>query len=237
MELDNRERRFYMHRIERNLKTVNETIAKACERCGRDPQDVKLVGVTKTVGIEEIEILRQLGLRRMGENRVQAAKEKLPQVAALDIEWHMIGHLQTNKVNAALELFQYFHSVDRLKLARAISQRAEDEQPVPILIEVNVSGEQAKHGCSLTDLDELVTQVDALPGVELKGLMTMAPFVEDEKVLRSVFRGLREARDEINERGLTGKPLTELSMGMTNDYVYAVEEGATFVRVGSALFE
>lgn len=226
-----------MHRIERNLKTVNETIAKACERCGRDPQDVKLVGVTKTVGIEEIEILRQLGLRRMGENRVQAAKEKLPQVAALDIEWHMIGHLQTNKVNAALELFQYFHSVDRLKLARAISQRAEDEQPVPILIEVNVSGEQAKHGCSLTDLDELVTQVDALPGVELKGLMTMAPFVEDEKVLRSVFRGLREARDEINERGLTGKPLTELSMGMTNDYVYAVEEGATFVRVGSALFE
>jgi len=240
-----------MNRIERNLAEVRESIACSAEKTGRDPAEIKLVCVSKTVGLPEIRELHRLGERLIGENRLQDAREKIVQLPGLEVEWHMIGHLQTNKVKLALDLFQFIHSVDSLRLAREISRRAEMlEVSVPILIEVNVSGEESKFGVPLEarapDPEEkepalgvfdLVPRVVALPGIDLRGLMTMAPFVDDPETTRPFFRKLRELRDEINDRCFTPRPLQELSMGMTNDFPVAVEEGATFVRVGSALFK
>ena len=237
--------------LKTNLETVRSNIARSAEKVGRDPAEVKLVCVTKTVGIQEIEQLHDLGEEMFGESRVQDARRKIFQVPSLPAKWHLIGHLQTNKVKHALDLFQYIHSVDNLRLAKEISHRAEMlEISIPILIEVNVSGEASKFGTPLEShspksregnpvlgIFDLIPEVVRLPGLSFRGLMAMAPFVEDAEEVRPVFRRLRELRDEINQLGLTPYPLTELSMGMTNDYKVAIEEGATFVRVGSALFE
>jgi len=239
-----------MSRIERNLAEVRATLVRSAEKAGRDPAEVKLVCVTKTVGLAEIEELHRLGERRIGENRVQDARKKIAQAPTLEVEWHLIGHLQTNKVKLALELFKFIHSVDSLRVAEEISKRAQRLKiSVPVLIEVNVSEEASKYGVPLErraagpeeqeplpGLFELAPRIAALPGVQLQGLMTMAPLVDDPESVRPVFRRLRQARDAINEQGLTPTPLKELSMGMTNDYPVAVEEGATYVRIGSALF-
>ena len=233
-----------MNPIKENLKRVRENIARAADKAGRNPAEINLVCVTKSVGIPEIRELFQLGQRFIGENRVQDARRKIAEIPSLGIEWHLIGHLQTNKVKLALDLFQYFHAVDSLRLAEEISKRAEAlEIRVPLLIEVNVSGEGSKFGCPVEGtadclgVYDLASQVSRLPGLDLQGLMTMAPFDQHENVVRPVFRRLREIRDEINSRSLTPKPLLELSMGMSGDYPIAVEEGATYVRIGTALFE
>lgn len=240
-----------MNRIEGNLAEVRATIARSAEKVGRDPDEVKLVCVTKMVGLAEIEELCRLGERRLGENRIQDARKKIVQVPALDVDWHLIGHLQTNKVKLALELFRMIHSVDTLRLAQEISRRAEMlETRVPVLLEVNVSGEASKYGVPVegrpasgqepepvAGVFDLAPLVAALPGVDLRGLMTMAPYESDPEATRPVFRRLRQLRDEINSRSLVARPLEELSMGMTNDYPVAVEEGATWVRIGSALFQ
>lgn len=239
-----------MTRTEQNLQTVRNTIARAAEKSGRDPSLVKLVCVTKTVGIQEIQELFRLGERLMAENRVQEARKKIALIPSLEVEWHLIGHLQTNKVKQALDLFRYFHSVDSLRLAQELSRRASMLGiKVPFLIEVNVSGEDSKYGVSIETPEgeaqkeepvlgvyDLVAEVVQLPGLDLQGLMTMAPLVDDPETVRPVFRRLRQIRDEINDRRLTPSPLRELSMGMSNDYPVAIEEGATFVRIGSALF-
>jgi len=239
-----------MASLESNLKMVRETIARSAEKAGRDASEVKLLCVTKTVGIAEIQQLYRLGERRIGESRVQSAGKKIAQIPSLGVEWHLIGHLQTNKVKHSLDLFQMIHSVDSLHLAEAISKRATMLEIVfPILIEVNVSGEASKYGVPLETLQpetegqepvwglvDLTARIARLPGLEMRGLMTMAPFDADAEAVRPVFRKLRQLRDELNQRGLTPQPLVELSMGMTNDYPVAVEEGATYVRIGSALF-
>jgi hypothetical protein len=234
--------------IEKNLKEVRRRISEAADRSGRQAHEIELVCVTKTVGVPEIEALYQLGQRQFGENRIQHAREKIAQLPSLQAEWHMIGHLQRNKVKQALEMFQVLQSVDSLRLAEQISRRAKMlETRVPVYLEVNVSGEQSKYGVPLETgrgpdgkermgLFDLVTKLVVLPELDLRGLMTMAPFVDDPEQVRPVFRRLRELRDEINQRELTVRPLAGLSMGMTNDFEVAIEEGATCVRIGSALF-
>lgn len=210
------------------LDAVRGRIAAACARAGRDPAGVTIVAVSKSFGPDAVLDLYRAGQRHFGENRVQEAAAKIPEVARAGATpvWHLVGHLQTNKVTAALRLFAILHSVDSLKLAEAIARRA--ERPVDILLEVNVAREPAKYGFDPSEVSRAVKAVSQLPNLNLRGLMTVAPLVENPEDVRPVFRTLRELRD--------AHGLAELSMGMTNDFEVAVEEGATLVRIGRALF-
>ena len=224
----------YEH-IARNLDAIRDRVTAAAERAGRTPDDVTLVCVTKTRTLDEIRAALDWGVPVLGESRVQEAAEKVPKLPHT-VVWHLVGHLQRNKVKHAIELFDMIHSVDTLRLAEEIESRAAAAQEiVPVLIEVNVAGEQSKFGATPDETVALAETMGRMPNVDLAGLMTMAPFVEDAETVRTVFRGLRELRDRIrDEHGLA---LPHLSMGMTQDYEVAVEEGATMVRIGSAVFE
>ena len=211
-----------------NLRRVRERVAAACERAGRSPDEVTIVGVGKTFPPEAIAEACRAGLADIGENRVQEALRKIPLVEAhgLHPRWHLVGHLQTNKAKTAVSLFAIIHSVDSLHLAEALSKRA--DQPVPVLLEVNVAGEASKFGFAPEEVAQAYRRIAALPNLDLQGLMTVAPFVTDPEEVRPVFRRLRELRDELG--------LRELSMGMTDDFEVAIDEGATMVRIGRAIF-
>ncbi|HMM40453.1 MAG TPA: YggS family pyridoxal phosphate-dependent enzyme [Thermomicrobiales bacterium] len=217
------------------IAAVQERIAIAVERAGRDAGSVTLVGVSKTVGRPEVDAAYAAGLRHFGENRVQDAVAKFAGVPN-DLVLHLIGSLQTNKVRHAVGRFDLIHSVDRLSLIDALQARCASEGVVQsILLQVNVAGEDQKHGCAP---DEAAAHVEAVlirPNLELRGLMTMAPLTTAPEETRPVFAGLRELRDRL-QLEYPDAPLNELSMGMTNDYEVAVEEGATIVRVGRAIF-
>lgn len=217
-----------------NLARVRSRIAEAARRAGRRPEDVLLVAVTKTVAAERVREAMGLGLRVFGENRVQEAREKVPQIAGAS--WHLIGTLQRNKVKEALRLFEVIHSVDSTALAEEISRRAAQDgrAPVGVLIEVNISGEAQKHGVSPEQAGAVAAAAARLPGLRLRGLMGMAPIVSEPAEARPYFRRLREIRDRAQDAA--GAALPELSMGMTEDFEIAVEEGATMVRIGRALF-
>jgi len=235
--------------IENNLAKVRERMAAAARRAGRSLDKVTLVAVTKTHPVHVVRQAYKAGLREFGENRVGEAEAKIPafqQVAPPEPpRWHMIGHLQRRKVRLALALFQLFHSVDSLRLAQRIERiAAEDEKVVPVLLEVNVSGEASKYGFELSSAKpekereaffEQVEQVLALPHLEIRGLMTMAPIVSDPEQARPVFVNLRTLRDTLSRR-FPGADWRELSMGMTDDFEVAIEEGATMIRVGRAIF-
>jgi pyridoxal phosphate enzyme (YggS family) len=210
------------------IGAVRARIAAACERAGRSPDHVTLIAVTKTHSADAIAAAYSAGLRDFGENRVQEALPKIEALrdAGITPRWHLVGHLQTNKVRSAVEAFDILHSVDSERLARAISERA--LQPVPVLLEVNAGGEQSKFGVAPQEAGTLAEIIGELPNVELRGLMTVAPRVEDPEDARPVFRLLRELRDAIGVR--------DLSMGMTDDFEVAIEEGSTMVRVGRAIF-
>ncbi len=215
-----------------NLKSLQAEIAAAARKAGRDPQEVLLLAVTKTVGIEDVRRAAALGLQDFGENRLQEAAQKLQ--AFSDLRWHFIGHLQTNKVKQVLESFSLIHSLDRLTLAKELQRWGDRlEKEIEALIQVNVSGEDSKFGLEPSQLPDFLLEISELPRIKVKGLMTMAPWVEDPEEVRPLFRQLRELR-QANARPCL--PLHQLSMGMTNDYAIAVEEGATIVRIGSALF-
>lgn len=221
--------------IERNLAEVRGRIAAACLRSGRRPEAVELVAATKGARVEEIAVLAELGVRHMGESRMQDAADKIP-AAPAGIEWHMIGHLQRNKVRKALEMFAAVDSVDSARLAAEISRRAAPTgRTVPILLEVNTGGEEAKYGVPPEGLWRLAEKICVLPNIRLEGLMTMAPFTDDMDVCRRCFALLRKAAERLS--GLDERiEMRRLSMGMSRDYEAAVEEGATEVRLGSALF-
>lgn len=210
------------------LDGVRRRIAAACERSGRTPDEVTLIAVVKGFPARVIRDAVAAGITDLGENRVQEAQAKRPELADLPagVVWHMVGHLQTNKVKAALGLFDIIDSVDSLRLAEAISGQA--EQPVPIFLEVNVAGEPSKYGITIADLPELLEPISRLPNVDVRGLMTIAPIAADPEDVRPVFRQLREAAGSLGLHGL--------SMGMTDDFEVAIEEGATHVRIGRALF-
>ena len=217
------------------MEDVRAKIAAACKRAGRSPDDVEIIAVTKTHGAEVVKEAWDAGLRIVGENKVQEAAWKKP-ASVTGPMWHLIGHLQSNKVRKALELFDFFHSVDTIALADRMNAIAQDVGASPhILLEVNVSGEKSKSGMKPEEVADVLSHIaQDCPRITVEGLMTMAPFSENPEDARPYFRRLRELRDAM-ERSL-GIGLPRLSMGMSGDYGVAVEEGATWVRLGTVLF-
>lgn len=223
-----------MPSIAENLESVRANISAAASRSGRDASLVDLIAVSKTYPADVIREAVDAGQELFGENRVQEALIKIPNLPC-SIRWHLIGHLQSNKVRKALPLFELIHGVDSTDLARDIDRIAAEEGMHPrILLEVNVSGEGSKHGFSPENLERELDGLLALPRVQVEGFMTMAPLAQDPESARPYFAALRELRDRLAEKA--GIPLGTLSMGMSGDYQVAVEEGATLVRVGSAIF-
>ncbi len=222
-----------------NITRVRERITAAAARAGRNDSEVTLVVVTKTRTPEEITAAFEGGVRHFGENRVEEAEAKFPQLDLPDTTWHMIGHLQSRKAARALDCFDVVHSVDSVKLARRLDHlSAERGQVARVLVEVNVSGEASKYGLALSDrkgLEATVAEMARLPHLSVEGLMTVAFITDDPEEVRPVFAQLRALRDELQERYPQSR-WQHLSMGMTDDYEVAVEEGATMVRVGRAIF-
>ena len=224
----------YEH-VARNLQRVRERIEAACARAGREPDEVTLVAVSKTFPPEAIEAAVRAGVRDIGENRVQEAYEKYQRLGRI-ATWHLVGHLQTNKAKRAVQFFDWVHSVDSVHLAKELSKRCEAlQREVNVLVEVNTSGEESKYGVRPEEAAELVEEVAELPGLRLQGLMTIAAIVPEPEEARSYFRLLRELRDDLVRRGIV-ESLPHLSMGMTDDFEVAIEEGATMVRIGRAIF-
>ncbi|HMV50645.1 MAG TPA: YggS family pyridoxal phosphate-dependent enzyme [Blastocatellia bacterium] len=223
------------------LETINQRIAAACQRAGRDFSEVTLVAVSKTVAPPLIRQAIEAGVRVLGENRVQEAATKIPELEDLaarhNVAWHLIGHLQSNKARRAVELFSVVQSVDSFKLAARLDGIAgELGKRLPVFLEINLGGEDSKAGVSPNEVLPLCEQVSKLAHLELKGLMAVPPFLDDPEQVRPFFRRLRHLRDEALQSGIVGESFRELSMGMSNDFEVAIEEGATLVRVGTALF-
>lgn len=222
--------------IAENLAAVEKNIIDACERAGRSREEVTLISVSKTKPPEMIEEAYQLGKREFGENKAQEMKEKHALLPG-DIKWHFIGHLQTNKVKYVVGRACLIHSVDSLRLAEAIEQESAKKDVVSrILLEVNVAGEESKFGLKPEDTLALARQIARLPHVQIRGLMTIAPYVDDPEQNREVFRRLRELSVDIGSKNIDNVSMGVLSMGMTGDYQVAIEEGATYVRVGTGIF-
>jgi PLP dependent protein len=225
-----------------NLESVVERVHSAAQRKGRSPDSVLLVAVSKTQPAELIQVAYDAGIRDFGENRLEEALPKMEALSDLDdIRWHMIGHIQSRKAQHAVSGFELVHSVDRLKLARRLNQFAVRSNTIlPILLECNVSGEDSKSGWAATDSDTWgaiipeFSQIVALPNLEIKGLMTMAPWVKDDAILRPVFQRLKQFQSFLQRE--TDGNWNELSMGMTDDFEIAIEEGASIVRIGRAIF-
>ncbi len=213
---------------------VNDTIAAACQRANRSPADVQLIAVTKTVPTDIIAQAYSAGLRVFGENRVQEAQPKIGALPA-DIEWHFIGHLQSNKARAAASLFDTIHSVDSVRLGKRLAARAAAGQAIRMLLQVNLTGKASQSGFAPEEVGAAVAALAGEPGVALAGLMTIAPQVTDPEAARPWFRQLAALHRDL-ATAAAGHPWRHLSMGMTEDYPIAIEEGATLVRVGRALF-
>jgi pyridoxal phosphate enzyme (YggS family) len=213
------------------LEKVEQRIAVACENAGRPRASVRLLAVSKTKPPEAVREAAACGLRLFGENRVQEAQSKIP-LCPNHLEWHLIGHLQTNKARVAARFFQMIHSVDSLKLLKALDSHA--ETTLPVLLQVNVSGEAAKFGMKPDEVAGVIDTANQLQKVEVHGLMTIPPFAPDPEKTRIHFAALRQLRDRLQEE--TGTPLPELSMGMSHDLEVAIEEGSTWVRIGTDLF-
>ena len=222
-----------------NIAQVQANIAQAAERVRRRPDEVKLVAVSKTKPVELVKVAYELGLHDFGENRVQDALPKIAEFRHAGLEpvtWHMIGHLQRNKVNKVVGSFNSVQSVDSLQLAQALNMHAAElETRIAVLLQVNISGEESKEGMTAEGTLALAPQIVALAQLDVQGLMTVAPQVQDPEEVRPVFRALRELRDRLREQ-VPNSTWQHLSMGMTDDYRIAIEEGATIVRVGRAIF-
>lgn len=219
-----------------NIMGIRQRMAAAANRCGRNHEDIKLMAVSKTVPPERVHEAIKAGITWFGENYVQEAREKIPAIGQ-NVSWHMIGHLQTNKVKYVVHLFDWIHSVDRLELAKELDRRAaQNQRTLKVLIEVNVSGEVSKNGVEPSQVLELVRQISVMPNLDVQGLMTMPPFFENPEDARPFFIALRELRDKIASENIPAVQMKELSMGMTGDFEVAIEEGATIIRVGRAIF-
>ncbi len=222
--------------VKENLEKVHENIKKACEKAGRDPKEVTLISVSKTKPIPMLEEAYTAGSRDFGENKVQEIIDKYPQLAS-DIRWHMIGHLQRNKVKYIIDKTALIHSVDSLRLAQEISSQAGKRQlEIDILIEVNIAGEESKFGIPYEETVSLIEEISVLPHIHIIGLMTIAPFVTNPEDNRKYFRKIRELSVDIKQKNIDNVTMSVLSMGMTGDYMVAIEEGATMVRVGTGIF-
>ncbi|RMG60773.1 MAG: YggS family pyridoxal phosphate-dependent enzyme [Deltaproteobacteria bacterium] len=219
-----------------NVRSVLERVREAARRSGRDPSEVTVVAVSKTHGVEKILEAAEAGISTFGENYVQEAEKKILSVGQ-PLKWHLVGHLQKNKAKKAVTLFDYIETVDSVKIAQEISTRALSVgKKVPVLVQVNVAEESSKWGVLRNDLVPLLEEIALLPGIEVKGLMTIPPYEEDPEEARKYFASLRELKEKVNGLGIPGIELKELSMGMSHDFEVAIEEGATIIRVGTAIF-
>ncbi|MFD5021131.1 YggS family pyridoxal phosphate-dependent enzyme [Paenibacillus sp. NPDC058367] len=221
--------------LQERIAEVEGRVARACAASGRDRNDVKVIAVTKYVSLEMVSSVLEAGLEHIAESRWQDAEHKW-KVLGDQGTWHFIGHLQTNKVKDVIGKFQYIHSLDRISLAQELHKKAiAADQEVNVFLQVNISGEDTKFGLSPEAVPGFLREIASLDRVKVIGLMTMAPLEGDPELTRPVFRGLRELRDELNQLALTPEPITELSMGMSNDFEVAIQEGATWVRLGTVL--
>lgn len=222
--------------IQEKLRQVENNILAACERSGRNPEDVTLIAVSKTKPMEMIEELFAVGKREFGENKAQEMKEKCDALSD-EIEWHFIGHLQTNKVKYVVGRATLIHSIDSLRLAEAVSRECEKKGgTMPVLVEVNVAGEDSKFGVKPEETEGLIRDIATLPHIHVCGLMTIAPYVENPEENRWIFHNLHKLSVDISSKNIDNIDMNVLSMGMTNDYEVAIEEGATHVRVGTGIF-
>lgn len=222
-----------------NLEVVQCNIARAAASVNRDPQEIALIAVTKTVPVSTIQAAQQLGINTLGENRVQELLSKIDHVNG--VNWHFIGHLQSNKVKYIVDRVNLIHSLDRLSLAKELQKRANQKGiQVEVLVEVNVAGEETKFGLDCQEVEDFCRELTAYNRIAVKGLMTVAPYVDNPEEVREVFRRLRELRDYLGrisvKAGWSNITMRELSMGMSNDYQVAIQEGATMIRIGTALF-
>jgi PLP dependent protein len=223
--------------VEDNIACVRERIAAACRRAGRTPESIKLVAVSKTVPSPLIRRAYEAGVHDFGENRVQEAVDKRAALSDLAAVWHLIGHLQTNKAKSARELFHWVHSVDSVRVAQKLDQGAlHREGRLPVLIQVRLGEEATKSGAQESEVLRLAEQVSMLSTLELRGLMALPPYFDDTEQVRPFFRRLRELARTVESAGLPSVSMNELSMGMSHDFEIAIEEGATIIRVGTAIF-
>ena len=225
-----------MEIIKNNLEIIKEKIKKATLKTNRNPEEIKLVAVTKTATIEQIKEAISAGVKIIGENKVQEAKEKY-QILSADIEWHLVGHLQTNKVKYAIEIFDLIHSVDSIKLAKEIDKRSLQFGMITnVLVEVNVSGEETKYGIKAEEVEPFLKEISEFSRIKVRGLMTIAPIAEDKEEVRPYFRKLRKLFEKIKIENMKNIRMDYLSMGMTEDFEVAIEEGANMVRIGRGIF-
>jgi len=225
-----------MGTVKDNLETINKKIKAAAWKVNRDPQEIKLVAVTKTATLEQIKEAINEGVKIIGENKVQEAKGKY-QVLTTEVKWHLIGHLQTNKVKYAVEIFDLIHSVDSIKLAKEIDKRSvQFKKTIDVLIEVNISGEETKYGYNPEKVEAFLKEISEFSGIKVRGLMTIAPISKNKEEVRPYFRRLRELSERIRDKNIKNIKMDYLSMGMTDDFEIAIEEGANIVRIGRGIF-
>lgn len=225
-----------MEYIEENVRRVWERISAAALRAGRNTDDILLISVTKNVGVDDIRKGIEAGLKIFGENRVQEAEEKILEIGH-NVQWHMIGHLQTNKVKKAIEFFDFIHSVDSIHLAAEIEKRAfAVKKKVPVLLQVDLAGEETKFGFSKEELFDTLDKLAGFVHLSIRGLMTIPPFSPEPEDSRVYFKELVKTKEKISELGISGISMDILSMGMSQDFEVAIEEGANMVRIGTALF-
>ena len=221
--------------IQENLKKIREKNELACKKAKRSSEEITIVAVTKQVSIDQIREVLKLGIKDIGENRIQEAVLKHNAIGSVGIKWHLVGHLQTNKVKEAVKIFDLIHSVDSIRVAEEIDKQASNINKIQdILVQVNASLEASKFGIKPQEAIEIIKEIAKLKNLNIKGLMTVAPIVDNPEQARPYFRMLRELKDRINQ--LTNNQLTILSMGMTDDYQVAIEEAATMIRLGRAIF-
>ncbi|KHE73035.1 YggS family pyridoxal phosphate-dependent enzyme [Halobacillus sp. BBL2006] len=218
--------------VKENLAEIKETIAQACENCGRSIDDITIIAVTKYVTIERAKEAVEAGIKDLGENRKEGFLEKYEAIGD-EVNWHFIGSLQSRKVKEIINEVTMIHSLDRKSLAKEINKRS--NKPVKCFVQVNVSEEESKHGLQMDEVEDFVEMVKDYENIKVVGLMTMAPHTDDEEKLRGVFRQLRALRDRLRDKHQAHAPCEYLSMGMSNDYAIAIEEGATHIRIGSSL--
>lgn len=221
--------------LQSRVEKVFKSVANACEQAGRPTDSVSVIAVTKYVDHNMASQLVEAGVRHIGENRVDKFLEKYEALKNENLKWHLIGSLQRRKVKEVINLVDYFHALDSVKLAQEIQKRA--QHTIKCFLQVNISGEDTKHGFSIEDLDDVLPELENLNKLEIVGLMTMAPFEADEEILGDIFQKTKVLQELLKEKQIKNMPMTELSMGMSGDYPIAIREGATFVRIGTAFFK
>lgn len=225
-----------MESIKNNISAIKEEIKQACLKSGRSPEEITIIAVTKTIDVERINYAVDCGLSNLGENKVQEIMDKYDAVTK-GVKWNLIGHLQTNKVKYIIDKVELIHSVDSIKLAEEISRRAEKNNLIKdVLVQINVAMEETKFGINIEDAVDFVKSASVFNNIRIKGLMTIAPYDEDVEKVRPVFRQLKKKFDELAQMNIPNTEMKYLSMGMSNDYNIAIEEGANMIRVGTAIF-